>query len=106
MEAIPLPTPIQLHPADPAPADTPVLGRSRRERPASARPVVRPIHRWYLPVKDAADFVAALVLGLIALPLIAVSALVVKLTSRGPAFYSQTASAAAAGYSRFTRSAP
>ena len=50
---------------------------------------MRPIHGWYLPCKDAVDFAAALVLGAVALPLIAAAALVVKLTSRGPAFYTQ-----------------
>jgi lipopolysaccharide/colanic/teichoic acid biosynthesis glycosyltransferase len=36
------------------------------------------------------DFSAALVLGVCALPLIAMSALIVKFSSRGPAFYTQT----------------
>ena len=87
-----MPTPIQLHPADvmPATADNTVAARSRRERAPAARPSVRPIHGWYLPCKHAIDFAAALVLGAMALPLIAVSALIVKLTSRGPAFYTQT----------------
>jgi lipopolysaccharide/colanic/teichoic acid biosynthesis glycosyltransferase len=91
MEARPLPSPIQLHLADAvaAPADTPIAVRSRRERTPASRPVVRPIHGWYLPCKQAVDFVAALVLGTVALPLIAASALIVKLTSRGPAFYTQ-----------------
>jgi lipopolysaccharide/colanic/teichoic acid biosynthesis glycosyltransferase len=91
MEARPLPTPIQLHPADPAtaPADSPVAVRFRRERPPAARPPVRPIHGWYLPCKNAVDFVVALFLGAAALPLIAAAALIVKMTSRGPAFYTQ-----------------
>jgi lipopolysaccharide/colanic/teichoic acid biosynthesis glycosyltransferase len=42
-----------------------------------------------LPVKHAADFVLALLLSLVALPVVALAALAVKLTSRGPAFYSQ-----------------
>ncbi len=90
MEAIPLPTPIQLHSVDAEalPVENAAVIRSRRERPI--RPVVHPIHgRWYLPCKGVADFVAALALGVVALPLIAAAALVVKLTSRGPAFYTQ-----------------
>ncbi len=51
---------------------------------------MKPIHGgWYLPCKGVVDFVAALALGVVALPLIAAAALVVKLTSRGPAFYTQ-----------------
>jgi lipopolysaccharide/colanic/teichoic acid biosynthesis glycosyltransferase len=86
-----LPTHIQLDPADAAPAaDTPLVARPRRDRATAPRPVVRSIHGWYPPCKHALDFVAALALGLLALPLIAASALIVKLTSRGPAFYTQT----------------
>ena len=88
MEAIPLPTPIQLHPAD---AEAPPV-----ETPAEIVPDEsggpgrgKADHRWYLPCKGALDFVAALALGVVALPLIAAAALVVKLTSRGPAFYTQ-----------------
>jgi lipopolysaccharide/colanic/teichoic acid biosynthesis glycosyltransferase len=88
MEAIPLPTHIQLHPADTAAADAPNPTRLRRER--AARPVVLSLHgRWYLPCKHLVDFIAALALGVAALPVIAASALIVKLTSRGPAFYTQ-----------------
>jgi lipopolysaccharide/colanic/teichoic acid biosynthesis glycosyltransferase len=47
-------------------------------------------HRWYLPCKIALDFALALVLLLITAPMIVLSALLVKLTSKGPAIYSQT----------------
>ena len=47
-------------------------------------------HEWYVPVKAAIDFVAGSFLLVLALPIIGVSALLVKLTSRGPAFYTQT----------------
>jgi lipopolysaccharide/colanic/teichoic acid biosynthesis glycosyltransferase len=50
---------------------------------------VRPLHRWYLPCKHVLDFAAALLLAVFALPVVAVSALSVKLSSRGPAFYTQ-----------------
>jgi lipopolysaccharide/colanic/teichoic acid biosynthesis glycosyltransferase len=47
-------------------------------------------YRWYLSCKTAADVALALMLLVFALPLIALAALLVKLTSRGPAFYTQT----------------
>jgi lipopolysaccharide/colanic/teichoic acid biosynthesis glycosyltransferase len=50
---------------------------------------VLPRRRWYLPIKYTLDFMLALVLAVPALPLVLLAALVVKLTSRGPAFYSQ-----------------
>jgi lipopolysaccharide/colanic/teichoic acid biosynthesis glycosyltransferase len=88
-EAIPLPSHIHLQPAE-AGAAEPAVARPRRERAAPPRAAVRPKHTWYLPGKAGLDFAAALALGLMALPVIAFSALVVKLTSRGPAFYTQT----------------
>jgi lipopolysaccharide/colanic/teichoic acid biosynthesis glycosyltransferase len=50
---------------------------------------VRPRLAWYLPCKFAADFAAALVLLVLAAPVILAAAALVKLTSRGPAFYTQ-----------------
>jgi lipopolysaccharide/colanic/teichoic acid biosynthesis glycosyltransferase len=44
---------------------------------------------WYVPVKRCFDFFAALVLLVIAAPILIVGAVMVKLTSRGPAFYRQ-----------------
>jgi lipopolysaccharide/colanic/teichoic acid biosynthesis glycosyltransferase len=49
---------------------------------------VRP--SWYPPAKRLFDFLAALVLLVLALPVILIAAVIVRLTSRGPAFYSQT----------------
>src|SRR6266852_5755977 len=51
-----------------------------------------PIFRanWYEPCKVALEFIAALVLLLLAAPVIFLAAAIIKLTSRGPAFYSQT----------------
>jgi lipopolysaccharide/colanic/teichoic acid biosynthesis glycosyltransferase len=46
--------------------------------------------RWYLACRAVADFVGGLVLLLLALPFLAAAAALVKLTSRGPALYSQT----------------
>ncbi len=45
---------------------------------------------WYVWCKPGVEFAAALVLFVFAAPIILVTALLVKLTSRGPAFYSQT----------------
>jgi lipopolysaccharide/colanic/teichoic acid biosynthesis glycosyltransferase len=45
---------------------------------------------WYLPCKAAAEIVLALALLVVAGPVILLAALLVRLTSRGPAFYSQT----------------
>jgi lipopolysaccharide/colanic/teichoic acid biosynthesis glycosyltransferase len=45
---------------------------------------------WYPAVKAAGDRILALVLLLVAAPVLLLSALLVKLTSRGPAFYTQT----------------
>jgi lipopolysaccharide/colanic/teichoic acid biosynthesis glycosyltransferase len=52
---------------------------------------VRPLrHRWYPPFKALLDFLLAAALCLPALPVVLLAALAVKLTSRGPAFYTQT----------------
>jgi lipopolysaccharide/colanic/teichoic acid biosynthesis glycosyltransferase len=86
-----LPTQINLHPAeDTTPGSAPAPARPRRERTGAGRAAVRLPGRWYPPVKSAADFALALVLTAVALPVMAVCALAVKLTSPGPAFYTQT----------------
>jgi lipopolysaccharide/colanic/teichoic acid biosynthesis glycosyltransferase len=50
------------------------------------------LHRpdWYDACKAVVEFGVCLVLALLAAPVVAVAALLVKLTSRGPAFYTQT----------------
>jgi lipopolysaccharide/colanic/teichoic acid biosynthesis glycosyltransferase len=48
-----------------------------------------PLHTWYPPLKAAAEFAAAAVFLILFAPIIGLAALLVKLTSRGPAFYSQ-----------------
>jgi lipopolysaccharide/colanic/teichoic acid biosynthesis glycosyltransferase len=48
-----------------------------------------PIYTWYPPLKAAAEFTAAALLLIILAPIIGLAALLVKCTSRGPAFYSQ-----------------
>jgi lipopolysaccharide/colanic/teichoic acid biosynthesis glycosyltransferase len=45
---------------------------------------------WYVWFKTAVEFLAALCLFVLAAPVIAICAVLVRLTSRGPAFYFQT----------------
>jgi lipopolysaccharide/colanic/teichoic acid biosynthesis glycosyltransferase len=73
-------------------AKSPGKRTQRRIRsPMSERtPSVSPGGRWYLPCKAVVDFVAACFLLVPAVPLILLAALLVKLTSRGPAYYTQT----------------
>jgi lipopolysaccharide/colanic/teichoic acid biosynthesis glycosyltransferase len=58
--------------------------------PAFAEPVWPLRHRWYPPCKALLDFLLAAALCLPALPVVLLAALAVRLTSRGPAFYTQT----------------
>jgi lipopolysaccharide/colanic/teichoic acid biosynthesis glycosyltransferase len=51
---------------------------------------VRPARGWYLTCKTAAEFLVALGLVVATAPVILLGALLVKLTSRGPAVYRQT----------------
>ncbi|MFO0842168.1 MAG: sugar transferase [Gemmataceae bacterium] len=70
---------------DPAPSP-----RLWRESPSAGRAPVRPLrHGWYAHVKAAIDLVVACLLALPAVPVILLAALLVKLTSKGPAFYTQ-----------------
>jgi lipopolysaccharide/colanic/teichoic acid biosynthesis glycosyltransferase len=50
---------------------------------------VTPAHSWYLPWKRVADFILSLVLLMLLGPVICLAALLIKLTSRGSAFYRQ-----------------
>jgi lipopolysaccharide/colanic/teichoic acid biosynthesis glycosyltransferase len=60
-------------------------------RHAFALETVAPLRwRWYPAVKVVLDFVLAALLSMPALPIILLAALAVKLTSRGPSFYTQT----------------
>lgn len=64
---------------------------ARRDSPANpAFCYVRPIYRWYLPLKSLIDWIAAVLLLIPAVPFIVVAGLLVKLTSHGPIFYCQT----------------
>jgi lipopolysaccharide/colanic/teichoic acid biosynthesis glycosyltransferase len=91
--------PVHIHPSaldsDPRPCEAatpPARSRSRREKERTLpRLPVGPVrHPWYVPIKGALDLGCALILMAICAPFIGVAALLVKLTSRGPAFYTQT----------------
>jgi lipopolysaccharide/colanic/teichoic acid biosynthesis glycosyltransferase len=70
---------------------TPAILKLRRERPAPARVPVQLLRTgWYRHTKAVTDFTLAALLSILALPVVLIAALLVKLTSRGPAFYTQT----------------
>jgi lipopolysaccharide/colanic/teichoic acid biosynthesis glycosyltransferase len=76
------------------PADTEHLlargATAAQPRVAGPAAVARPLrHRWYPPCKALADFLLAALLCVPALPVVLLAALAVRLTSRGPAFYTQ-----------------
>jgi lipopolysaccharide/colanic/teichoic acid biosynthesis glycosyltransferase len=78
-------------PLEPAAAEAPTVLRLRRERSIPGRGPVQPLaHRWYTGLKVVTDFALATLLTIPGLPIVLLSALLVKLTSRGPAFYTQT----------------
>jgi lipopolysaccharide/colanic/teichoic acid biosynthesis glycosyltransferase len=56
------------------------------ERPIDSRPS-RP---WYPPCRSVIEFIASLVLLVLSTPVMLLAAVLVRLTSRGPAIYSQT----------------
>src|SRR5947209_992606 len=58
-------------------------------RPGRPPPCLSGKFRWYGWTKRGSDILAGLALSVAALPIIALAAIIVKLTSRGPAFYSQ-----------------
>ena len=76
---------LNLHP----PQSQVVPSRRRRGQAASARPATKPPQGWYPTVKDFLDTGLALALSVVALPIVFVAVFAVKLTSRGPAFYTQ-----------------
>ncbi len=80
----------------PSDLDIPATRLSANARPVNEAPSDPEISaiplpaNWYVWCKPGVEFVAALVLLVFAAPIILVTAILVKLTSRGPAFYSQT----------------
>jgi lipopolysaccharide/colanic/teichoic acid biosynthesis glycosyltransferase len=78
------------HPPKAVPVDT-VPGRLRLPRPGKPDPVpfAAPAKRWYAPIQRVLDLSAALVLLVVSSPVLLLAALAVRLSSRGPAFYTQ-----------------
>jgi lipopolysaccharide/colanic/teichoic acid biosynthesis glycosyltransferase len=64
--------------------------RDRLPRAAAPAHPVGPDFHWYLPLKTFAEFVIAAILLIVTAPLLLLAVVLVKLTSPGPAFYSQT----------------
>jgi lipopolysaccharide/colanic/teichoic acid biosynthesis glycosyltransferase len=60
--------------------DSPAQGAIQKHSPSG----------WYLPVKRLADIVAASILLIVLSPVLLLAAAAVKLTSRGPVFFTQT----------------
>ncbi|MGH9677771.1 MAG: sugar transferase [Candidatus Acidiferrum sp.] len=87
-----MPIQINVPPANELSSETSfATARPRREWTGTGRlAVVRPPNRWYLRGKAVAEYFLAALLSVMSLPIIAICALAVKLTSPGPAFYSQT----------------
>lgn len=65
-------------------------GHARNSRRAASDPIVMPRNQWYLRWKSLSDALVAFALIIVVSPVVMACALLVKLTSRGPAFYSQT----------------
>ncbi|MFO0881177.1 MAG: sugar transferase [Gemmataceae bacterium] len=81
--------PTDLH-HDRSTESSPTLLKFRRDRAITPlRPVVPRRHTWYLQAKQVADFCVACLLVVPVASLVALAAILVKLTSRGPAFYTQ-----------------
>jgi lipopolysaccharide/colanic/teichoic acid biosynthesis glycosyltransferase len=64
--------------------------QNAEDTPVASSHLWLPLQQWYLPCKSVVSFVFALSLLLVSAPVILLSALLVKLTSSGPVFYSQT----------------
>ena len=64
--------------------------QNAEETPVTSSHLWLPLQQWYLPCKSVVSFLLAASLLLISAPVILLTALLVKLTSSGPVFYSQT----------------
>jgi lipopolysaccharide/colanic/teichoic acid biosynthesis glycosyltransferase len=80
------------HLQSPPREDSPSRQRKLRrtvETIAVTTPMRSARRRWYSPLRRVLDFTAALTLLMLTGPILLVAALAVRLTSRGPAFYTQ-----------------
>jgi lipopolysaccharide/colanic/teichoic acid biosynthesis glycosyltransferase len=71
----------------------PILKFRPADKDVSAEPTIPALtraQRFYMPFRRALDFTLALLLTALAIPIVILAALAVRLTSRGPAFYTQT----------------
>jgi len=73
-----------------APSRSSKVRTRRNPDPGPARAAGPLPNRWYLRCKTAGDFLAAVVLLALTAPVMLLAAVLVRLTSRGPAFYTQT----------------
>jgi lipopolysaccharide/colanic/teichoic acid biosynthesis glycosyltransferase len=79
--------PVDPVPSPPAPAPGPAVSRSWPEEMVQVSE--GPWGGWYAPCKRAVDVLLALVLLVAAAPVVLLCAVLVRLTSKGPAFYTQ-----------------
>jgi lipopolysaccharide/colanic/teichoic acid biosynthesis glycosyltransferase len=75
---------------EPLETDVPILQFPRPDETDAPLARFSATQRFYLPLRRLLDFTFALLLSLIALPIVLLAALAVRLASRGPAFYTQT----------------
>jgi lipopolysaccharide/colanic/teichoic acid biosynthesis glycosyltransferase len=79
----------ETRPAGPPPGRPRKHRRDKAEPAPLTPPAPTRAQRWYAPLRRALDFTGALVLLALTGPFLLLAALAVKLTSRGPAFYTQ-----------------
>ena len=82
-------TPTELLPTE-APNSILKFRRPNQKTPFDRTTSLTAVQKFYMPLRRLLDFTAALLLTLLALPIVLLAALAVRLTSRGPAFYTQT----------------
>jgi lipopolysaccharide/colanic/teichoic acid biosynthesis glycosyltransferase len=71
------------------PLTNPLRTRKESAPPARRATAAEPRYTWYLSIKSVVDLLAAAVLAGVASPVIFLAAALVRLTSKGPAFYTQ-----------------